>query len=77
MEQYKKPLVCSKYEAVNGIIPLAAAIVGAATAIGGAIAGMSAAQAAAVGVAAGLKAVPLGSRDNHLILTRSTTLQEA
>lgn len=76
MERYKKPLVCSKYEAVNGIIPLAA-IAGAVTAIGGAVAGMSAAQAAAVGVAAGLKAVPLGSRDNHLILTRSTTLQEA
>ena len=77
MEQYKKPLVCSKYEAVNGIIPLAAAIAGAVTAIGGAVAGMSASQAAAAGVAAGLKAVPLGSRDNHLILTRSTTLQEA
>lgn len=84
MEQYKKPLVCSKYEAVNGIIPLAAAIAGAVTAIGGAVsaiggavAGMSAAEAAAAGVAAGLKAVPLGSRDNHLILTRSTTLQEA
>lgn len=75
MEQYKKPLVCSKYEAVNGIIPLAA-IAAAATAIGGAVAGMSAAEAAAVGVAAGLKAMPLGSRDNHLILTRSTTLQE-
>lgn len=75
MEQYKKPLVCSKYEAVNGILPLAA-IAAAATAVGGAVASASVAEAAAAGVALGLKAVPLGSRDNHLILTRSTTLQE-
>lgn len=75
MERYIKPLIYSKYESTNGIIPLAAVGAAVGAAIGAAAA--EASTAAAAGAVAGMmKVLPFGSRDNHLILTRAMTLQE-